>query len=503
MRTVIVGAGASGCVLAARLSERADEEITLVEAGPDYKPESLPADLADGRHNALTSHDWGFRHSPNSQQVGMPMPRGRVVGGSSAINTCIAIRGQPQDFDAWAELGLTDWSWDKVLPAFRRLETDLDHDTPWHGRSGPLPIRRHPPEEWTPWQAAFVEACRGLGHADCDDHNAPGATGVGPHAMNKIDGRRISAAEAWLTPDVRKRPNFRLLAQTEAIVVRFRGTRVVGLVVRDATGAQRTLDADRVILCAGCFLTPMILLRSGVGPRAELERLAVEPVAINEGVGSRLLDHPGSAVFFLPKWGKMKRSDPLIQNMCRISTGTTPVPGDVQIQPGSKVPFPWVTFPAVSLMFSIGKPFGVGTIQFPSVRPGASPVITSALLDDDRDRATAVSVLEQVREIAEQPVMRAIARHIIPGQAKLKDAATIDGWIRRFSGSGYHPCGTVPMGADSDPMAATDGHGRVRGVEGLHVADASLIPEIPSSNTHLPSLMIGERIAELLGAPVA
>lgn len=498
MRIVIVGAGAAGCVLGARLSESGLDDVVLVESGPDYVPEQLPLDLADARHNSLKRHDWGFRHRVNSKQpFPFLMPRGRVVGGSSAVNTCIALRGQPEDYAEWADRGLRGWGWDDVLPSFRRLERDLDFgDRPWHGADGPLPLLRPAPETWTPWAQGFVAAALEAGYENCPDTNEPGRFGVGPHAFNRIDGRRISAAEAWLTPSVRARANFTLLANTHAVRVRFEGRRAVGLEVL-ADKESRILPADRVILSSGALLTPLLLVRSGVGQREMLDQHGVEHVAINPNIAARLLDHPGCAMFFWPRSGVIKTSDPLLQTALRVSSGSSKVPGDLLIQPGSKVPFPTYTLPFCSIMCSIGKPKSHGRLHLRDIRPGREKLhIESALLDHPDDRAVAVGAMERIADLASRGPLRELASHLYPLRRTASDSARLDRWVRRSTDSGYHPSGTVPMGTHDDPAAATDGDGRVRGVEGLFVADASLFPTIPTANVHLPTLMVAEHLAE-------
>jgi choline dehydrogenase len=420
-----------------------------------------------------------------------------VVGGSSAVNTCIALRGQPRDYDEWAERGLPEWSWAQCLPAFKRLERDLDVDDEWHGRDGPLPVRRHPPSEWAPWQAAFVEACRELGFPECYDSNQPDTHGVGPHAMNKVCGRRISVAEAYLTREVRARDNLALRPNTLVRRVLLRGRTAIGVEVEGPNGVE-ALHAGRVVLCAGAINTPGMLLRSGIGPRHEVERLGCELVADLPAVG-RLLDHPGTAIFLRPRFGAPGSfRHPLIQTVLRYPTGASAHPSDMLLQPGSKLTLPRLDVPLVSLMCAVGKPRGQGRMHWHSADPRALPHIDSQLLAEPHDLKLAADAMQLAYRLAQTKPISELAALLWPGARVLRERDRVEQWIFGACDSGYHPCGTVAMGVPGDPQAAADGRGRVLGVDNLFVADASLMPTIPSSNIHLPVLMVAERIGAWL-----
>ncbi|MEM6788315.1 MAG: GMC family oxidoreductase N-terminal domain-containing protein [Myxococcota bacterium] len=487
-RLVVVGAGSAGAVVAARVTEDAAAEVLLIESGPHYPPEALPADLANGRRNSMVDHDWGYEFLANQAHDVHPMPRGRATGGSSAVNTCIALRGQPYDYDEWADIAGAHWGWAHCLPAFKRLERDLDIDNEWHGQDGPIPIRRHPADELVPFQAAFLEACAAAGHPRCDDHNDPTTTGAGPHAMNKVDGRRMSVAEGYLAPAL-GRDNLTLRADTDVVRVRFRNRKVVGLDLRRPGGEPERLDCDRVVLSAGVIGTAGILWRSGIGPRPSLERLGIDVVS-DLPVGQHLLDHPGS-VLVMPLLDPSIASGehPLIQTTMRFTVDDR-YPNEMQLQPASFVDVPGIPL-MVAMAVVLGKSAGAGYLYFDSAAPDAKPHIFSKLGCHPDDRRRLRLGLDVGYEVATQPVIKELARVVWPMPEHF--ARSDSDWMMGGISSGYHPCGTAPMGPPGDGRSVCDGHGRVYGVEGLYVADASLMPTVPSANLNLPTIMMGER----------
>jgi choline dehydrogenase len=497
---VVVGGGAAGAVVASRVSENADLEVVLVEAGPDYEAAStLPDDLVDGHQNSLVDHDWGLDYRPVDGGRAVAFPRGRVTGGSTAVNTTIALRGVPDDYDHWATLGNPGWAWAEVLASFNRLERDLDHGAePHHGDAGPITIRRWRPDELVPTQAAFIEAARAVGHPACDDVNHPRAVGVGVMAMNKLGRLRISTAIGYLA-SARYRENLTILSDTLAVRVVTSGggpRRATGVEVEGPDGAREVIGARLVVLCAGAVHTPGILVRSGIGDPDELAAVGVEQVAAVPGVGANLSDHPALLVAMTARDPALVAPGlPLVQTISRYTTDGSERELDVNIELITRVPRRSGP-PAFGLAASLEWVGGRGRVRQRSADPRSLPEIESGFGVDERDLARNVAALRDALELARQPVLADLAEDIVFPDPDRCSAEELTALARRASGSGYHPVGTARMGPAGDQGAVVDQYGRVHAIDGLAVADASIMPTVPRANTNLTSIMIGEHIGE-------
>jgi choline dehydrogenase-like flavoprotein len=514
---IVVGAGSAGCALAGRLTEDPSVRVTLVEAGGRFVHPNIKIPAAFAKQ-FKTKLDWDFatEPEPHCHDRSLFVPRGRGLGGSSAMNAMLYVRGRPLDYDLWEAEGATGWGWDQVRPYFLKMEDNARGPSEHHGVGGPVKVAdERSPRPLTKW---FLQAAEAAGIPYTPDYNGPEQDGCALAQVTQHNGRRFSAADAYIRP-ARKRPNLEVVTGAQVLRVEVEGGRATGVRIRDRRGREQVLRGGEVVLSAGAIGSPQLLMLSGIGPADHLREVGVDVAVDLPGVGQNLHDHPYVVcVWDVPAGGSLKDAEHpkqllewLLRGSGMLSSSVGEAFAFVRSRPGLPAPdlqFHFAPAYFVENGFSdydghamtsgpvLVTPRSRGWIKLRSADPTAKPRIQTNALSEPEDVAALVHGVRLAREIARQePLASAAGRELLPGP-DVQDDAEIEADIRERVELLYHPVGTCRMG--SGDGAVVDPHLRVHGVEGLRVADASVMPIITGGNTNVPTIMIGERAADLV-----
>jgi choline dehydrogenase len=500
---IVVGAGSAGCALTRRLIDGGANVLLLEAGGADESP--AIHDPARFHELWLAPEDWGYYTVPQAQAADRALhwPRGKVLGGSSCLNGLIHVRGARTDYEEWVRLGAEGWGWDDVLPAFVRMEDFDGGPSELHGSGGPVRIMSRYP--LAPVHEAFIAAAQEIGVGHNPDYNTGVLDGVAQMQLTIRDGRRDSAAAAYLRPVI-DAPNLRVLTGAHAQRLLLVRTRCTGVEFVHEGDLHRAWAAAEVVVSAGAIESPALLLRSGIGPGAELRALGIEVAADLPGVGRNLHDHLLSPSI----WSAEKEIIPFTEGLSPIQThlwwrSRPDLPGPDTQPIHFSVPLyePWMEGPpnAFTLLGGMVRPQSRGTIRLSGPSAGDPLLIDPQILSAEADLVALEASLAQVRAMGTAPALQEWgARELYPGPDVTSPAQVRD-YVRRTAISYHHQVGTCKMGLDPD--AVVDARLRVHGLEGLRVADASVMPAITSGNTNAPSLMIGERAADFVAAAAA
>jgi choline dehydrogenase len=507
--------------LASRLAANAQTSVLLLEAGPDYPdPANIPDELRFGDTRFAEApdsrHNWALRGTITEEQGAIHVAQGKVIGGGSSINGQAMQRGFPEDFDSWAALGNDEWSYENVLPYFRRSERDLDIQDDCHGSEGPMPVRRRQSGPWPVIQQAFHAACVQAGFGITEDTNGRHPAGLGVSPSNNIDGVRMSTAMTHLNP-VRHYLNLTVRGGVFVRKIVIRDGEAVG-VEAESGGKLFRVDANRVVLSAGAIRSPHLLMLSGIGPEDQLRQFGIPMVHPLPGVGQNLWNHLSAQVTFKVKDGisLSTHTDAVHFSLHYTAEGsaatndmilrTSPVVDERQERvPGVRTKYLTGDVPpdqVARISCTLGLPDGAGYVRLASADPSVQPCFNYRYLQHPNDvRRVREGVRLAVRLLDSDAYRNVVDYQIHPTDEVLANDDALDLWIRQTVGTARHVSGTCRMGSEADPMAVIDQYCRVKGIHGLWVADASVMPRIPrSGGAHATVIMIGERVVDWIAA---
>lgn len=538
--------------MANRLSANGSH-VLLIEAGHDFPPHAIPDDILDGNPTRAyynQRYQWPSLTAAvvrNSNRR-VHYEQARVIGGGSSINAQVANRGGPADYDEWASTGATGWDWEGVLPYFRRLEYDLDFGGDLHGNNGPLPISRADKSEWSAFVNAVSTAFEDVDISYRPDFNGEFRDGHSVVPLTNLNRRRVSAAMAYLPENVRARPNLRILSETTVRNLTFSDRQVTGVKTDSKTGPQ-SYSAHTVILCAGAIHSPAILMRSGVGPGKALSKLGIQVVADIDGVGKHLQEHAGVAIsaYLKPRDRMLPTATGYIQMHARYSSGHDGCPPtDMAVSVLAKSAWHPVGKRLGTLNFWVNRVYSTGTVSLTSPSHLVEPEVNFDMLSDERDAQRLKSGFRFVAQLINHKALVKVALDPFPstwtGRAKrigkynrlnygltsllagLMDSSSLlrrslirfaitdgrsiadlvandellDHFVRQNVFGNFHPTSTCKMGSAQDSASVTDASGRVHGLSGLRIADASVMPFCPRANTNIPTIMVAEKMSDAI-----